>query len=157
MTYYLRNGNAYRVSDKMSLDIHEHLPAGNYIIQQDQQGNLFLEQIDSFNNPSKLYGDTTRNADRIINTFLDRSNSTGVMLNGEKGSGKTLLAKTLSIKCAEQDIPTIVINAPWHGDRFNQLMQTIEQPCVVLFDEFEKVYDKEEQESILTLLDGVAG
>ena len=155
MTYYLRNGNAYRVSDKMSLDIHEHLPAGNYIIQQDQQGNLFLEQIDSFNNPSKLYGDTTRNADRIINTFLDRSNSTGVMLNGEKGSGKTLLAKTLSIKCAEQDIPTIVINAPWHGDRFNQLMQTIEQPCVVLFDEFEKVYDKEEQESILTLLDGV--
>jgi hypothetical protein len=34
-------------------------------------------------------------------------------------------------------------------------MQTIDQPCIVLFDEFEKVYSSEEQEAILTLLDGV--
>jgi hypothetical protein len=31
----------------------------------------------------------------------------------------------------------------------------IEQPTVILFDEFEKVYDKEDQERMLTLLDGV--
>ena len=36
-------------------------------------------------------------------------------------------------------------------------MQDIDQPCVVLFDEFEKVYDREDQEQILTLLDGVFG
>ena len=34
-------------------------------------------------------------------------------------------------------------------------MQDIDQPCVVLFDEFEKVYDRDGQEAILTLLDGV--
>jgi hypothetical protein len=86
---------------------------------------------------------------------MSRSASTGVMLTGEKGSGKSLLAKALSIQTATQGIPTIVINQPWTGDKFNQLIQSIEQPCVVLFDEFEKVYDTNDQEAMLTLLDGV--
>jgi hypothetical protein len=77
------------------------------------------------------------------------------MLNGEKGSGKTLLAKTLSIEAAKQGVPTIIINAAWTGDAFNKFMQDIEQPCIILFDEFEKVYDNNEQEAALTLLDGV--
>ena len=34
-------------------------------------------------------------------------------------------------------------------------MQDIEQPIIVLFDEFEKVYDSDDQEQMLTLLDGV--
>jgi hypothetical protein len=86
---------------------------------------------------------------------MDRDNSTGVMLNGEKGSGKTLLAKMLSIKGYELGIPTIVINAPWCGDKFNAFIQMIEQPVIIIFDEFEKVYDEQEQEMMLTLLDGV--
>jgi hypothetical protein len=77
------------------------------------------------------------------------------MLTGEKGSGKTLLTKKISLLAGEEGIPTILINQPWCGDAFNSFIQTIEQPCVVLFDEFEKVYDKDEQEAILTLLDGV--
>ena len=155
MTYYLKSGNTYRISSKEQMDLHEELPAGNYTICQDMNGNLFLQQIDSFEISTKLYGDTTRHTDRIFSTFMDRSASTGVLLNGEKGSGKSLLAKNLSIRAAEHGVPTIVINVPWAGDKFNQLIQNIEQPCVVLFDEFEKVYDQESQEQILTLLDGV--
>jgi len=34
-------------------------------------------------------------------------------------------------------------------------MQQITQPTIVLFDEFEKVYDREHQEQVLTLFDGV--
>jgi hypothetical protein len=137
------------------MDLHDKLPAGNYIIKADPFGNLFLEQIDSFTRPVKLYGDTIRHTDRILNTFMSRDASTGVMLAGEKGSGKSLLAKNLSIEAVKQSIPTIVINAPWKGDAFNKFMQDIEQPIIVLFDEFEKVYDQDDQESILTLLDGV--
>ena len=76
-------------------------------------------------------------------------------LNEHVGSGKTLLAKTLSILAAEQGIPTVVINEPYAGDNFNKFMQDIEQPCIILFDEFEKVYNNEAQEHALTLLDGV--
>lgn len=155
MAYFLKNGSSYRVATEESLDIHKQLPPGNFIVKQDQFGNLYLEHIDSFQPLSRYYGDTLRNTDRILRTFTDREASTGVMLTGEKGSGKTLLAKNLCIEGAKQGMPTIVINNSWHGDTFNKLIQDIDQPCIILFDEFEKVYDSQEQESILTLLDGV--
>jgi hypothetical protein len=61
----------------------------------------------------------------------------------------------LAVNAAEVGVPTIVINEPWCGEGFNAFMQMIEQPTVILFDEFEKVYDKDDQEKMLTLLDGV--
>ncbi len=156
MSYFLRNGNTWKVASEESMDLHQTLPVGNYTIKQDMFGNMFLEMVDAFPRPSKLYGDTEKNAMKILNTFMDRPSSTGVMLNGEKGSGKTLLAKVLSLRAAEQHgIPTIIINQPWTGDAFNKFLQDIEQPCIVMFDEFEKVYDNEHQEAALTLLDGV--
>jgi len=155
MTYFLKSGITFRVSSKEAMDLHEQLPAGNYTIKKDPFDNLYLESIDSFEIKGKRYGDLIKNTDRILNTFMDRTASTGVMLTGEKGSGKSLLAKALSIQAATDGIPTIVINQPWTGDKFNALIQSIEQPCVVLFDEFEKVYDSQEQEAMLTLLDGV--
>lgn len=156
MTYFLKQGNTYRVSKKEALDIQEKLPAGNYVIKKDEMsGQLFLEAIDRFEFKGKVYGDTLKRANRILHSFEDRPAATGVMLTGEKGSGKTLLAKMLSIKGYEKDIPTIVINQPWCGEQFNAFIQSIEQPVIVVFDEFEKVYDEDDQSLMLTLLDGV--
>ena len=157
MTYFLKSGTSYKIATKESMDLHEQLPAGNYIVQVDPFGNMFLAQVDPFEKPKKLYGDALSNTDRIIRTFTERSVSTGVMLTGEKGSGKTLLSKNIAMELAKDGIPTIIINAPYHGDVFNKLLQDIDQPCMILFDEFEKVYDKDQQEEILTLLDGVFG
>ena len=155
MTYYLRNANTFRVTDENSIDITTELPADNYLVKADQFGNLFLETVDRFEPLTKYYGDTLRNAERIMRTFNDRSASTGVLLTGEKGSGKTLLAKHLSIMGYNAGMPTILINSAWTGDSFNKLIQDIQQPSIVMFDEFEKVYDREGQEKMLTLLDGV--
>jgi len=156
MSYFLKSGISFRVTSKEAMDLHEQLPAGNFTIKENpMSGELYLEQIDSFEIKGKRYGDLDKNTARIFNTFMDRSASTGVMLTGEKGSGKSLLAKALSIHAATNGHPTIVINHAWTGDKFNALIQAIEQPCVVLFDEFEKVYDAQEQEAMLTLLDGV--
>jgi hypothetical protein len=157
MSYFLKSGNTFRVSTKEAMDLHDALPPGNYVVKEmPMDGPLYLEHIESFEIKGKRYGDLDKNTDRILNTFMDRTASTGVMLAGEKGSGKSLLAKNLAIESARRfDIPCIVINAPWVGDKFNAFMQMIEQPCMVLFDEFEKVYDEDDQEKALTLLDGV--
>ena len=156
MSYFLKSGNTYRVATKESMDLHDILPAGNYVVKMDPFENFYIEHIESFDTPKKMYGDVQRTSERMINTFLARDKTTGVLLTGEKGSGKTMLSKNICIQLAAQhEVPTIVINAPWHGDKFNTLIQSIEQPCVVLFDEFEKVYDRDQQESMLTLLDGI--
>jgi len=155
MTHFLKKGNIFNQYADGALDIHEKLPAGNYIVKVDQYGTFFLESVDSFEFKTKRYGDNERNVERIMRTFMSREVSTGVMLAGTKGSGKSLLAKCLSIKGAEMGIPTIIINAPYKGDNFNRFLQEIDQECIVLFDEFEKTYDRDDQESMLTLLDGV--
>lgn len=155
MTAFLRNGNKFRAVDEKSLDVHDTLPVGSYTLKIDIHEEFYFEEVEQFEVPGKVYGETTAQVERIITTFNDRPKSTGVLLTGEKGSGKTMLAKLLAIKCAEQGIPSLIINTAWTGDKFNTLVQSIKQPCLILFDEFEKVYDEEEQESILTLLDGV--
>lgn len=157
MTHYFKSGNVVQVKDSRSLDVYDMLPADtNYVVKIDQFGVYFLEEVDTFTLPKKVYGANDGRRDRIIQTFLDRPRSTGVLLSGEKGSGKTLLTKSLSIELAKtHKVPTLIVNTPFFGDGFNKFIQTIQQPCVVLFDEFEKVYDKDDQEKLLTLLDGV--
>jgi len=152
---YLKQGNTFRFTDEKNLDIRDQLPVGCYTIKMDPDKNFYFEIVDTLTINSKVYGDTLKNASRMVNTFNDRPNSTGILLSGEKGSGKTLLAKALSVECAKQAVPTIVINTAWHGEAFNTLIQSIAQPCMIMFDEFEKTYDHNEQEGILTLLDGV--
>lgn len=153
-TFYLKQGNIFKVTDARNLDIRDHLPAETFVLKANQEG-FFLDTVSDFDIEGKVYGDVETRADRIMQTFSKRPNATGLLLNGEKGSGKTLLAKILSRRFAQAGCPTILINQPWHGDGFNSFMQTIAQPCIVIFDEFEKVYDREQQESVLTLFDGV--
>mmetsp|Transcript_7350 Transcript_7350/g.7925 ORF Transcript_7350/g.7925 Transcript_7350/m.7925 type:complete len:403 (+) Transcript_7350:86-1294(+) len=155
---YLKFGKIFKVTDKEELDIHECLPTATYTIGFNScSGEYYLEKIEPFSIPKKLYGNPERRGDRILQTFHDRKGSTGVVLSGEKGSGKTLLAKYISKVAAERDgIITLVINEPWCGETFNQFLQMIQQPAVVIFDEFEKVYNcYEKKKQMLTLLDGV--
>jgi len=156
MSIYIRRGSAYHITNKANLDIHETLPVGNYIIEINPlTKELFFEQVDSFSFKNKIYGNFNYIVDRLLRTYRNRSNNTGVLLSGEKGSGKTLVAKLTSIRGAELGMPTIIINKPLFGDEFNKFMQEISQECIVLFDEFEKIYDRDDQQSLLTLLDGV--
>jgi len=132
---------------------HSSLPLGTYSVNYGC-GRYYLQKIDNFKITGKLYGDVTKNADRMLKTFMDRENSTGALLCGQKGSGKTLTTKYISSEAMKLNMPTLVVNSAYSGVRFNNFMQGIQQLCVVIFDEYEKVYE-DQQEALLTLLDGV--
>lgn len=151
---YFKNGKTFSVADADQIELVPELPPGNYSLRMDPQGGLHFDQIDDFELPAKLYGDVEQRAARIMRTFDDRTVSTGVLLSGEKGAGKTMLAKKLGVLSKAMGMPVITINAPWCGDRFNSLVQSMKQPVMFLFDEFEKVYDNDKQQLLLTLLDG---
>lgn len=157
MTTTIKTGNTYTFVHDDSMQVCDAgLPVGTYVVKwNEMKGIYYLERVESFEIPSKVYGKTNDRAARVLNTFMDRKWSTGVMLNGVKGSGKTLLAKQIAVMGAKQGIPTIVVNHPYGGDIFNSFIQSIDIPAIIMFDEFEKVYKYHEQEMILTLLDGV--
>jgi hypothetical protein len=140
------------------------LPSETYTINAMPIGGpLYFEKITDLKCEGRMYGDIEKRADRIMNTFGTRMGSTGVMLSGEKGSGKTLLARMLSQRCRElHNMPTIMITKPVSGNALMALLSELSQPYMLFIDEFEKLYsgtkdgDGGSQADLLTLFDGAS-
>lgn len=156
-TYFLRHGNTFSMTDSANLDIRDSLPAGTYRLCCDIEKGFYLQDAQDMTVPERRYGQTDNLAQHVCTAFEERSGTTGILLVGEKGSGKTMTARMISKLMRERGVPTIIISQQYAGDSFIQFMLAITQPCVLLFDEFEKVFtDNNARTGILTLLDGVS-
>jgi len=155
-TFFAQSGSTFSIQNDLNSVIHDKLPAGNYAVKQNPMtGAFYLESTENFEAPGKIYGDPIRYANRILNTFQDKNKSLGTLLAGEKGSGKSMLCREICRLGYALEYPTLIITSPMRGDGFFQFLHAISQPTIVFFDEFEKVYDRDEQQGLLTLLDGV--
>lgn len=156
MPFMKRRTSTLIVDKEDVVTFTDTLPAGFYQVSFDPKQGYYLEDTDGWSRPKKVYGNVGKRVDRVMNTFIDRPNGTGILLSGEKGSGKTLFARLLSLEAIDKGFPVIIVSSPYCGDDFNEFIQSIDQPALVLFDEFEKVYEEKRlQSSMLTLLDGV--
>jgi len=152
---YIKSGNTFSVNPDDKIDARQKLPTGTYTVMFDMDRGFFLETNPAIEIKHKVYGNAHTLADRILNTYDNRSGNTGVLLSGNKGSGKTLLAKLLSINGLKNDIITIYVNQAFVGESFNKFISTITQPAIIMIDEFEKIYPADKQEALLTLFDGL--
>lgn len=156
-TIYKKSGSCVYFAKSDDLAIHQTIPTGTYMVKHDKLSDRFyLESVDDFVPPEKIYGDYKEKSKRIINTFKDRGKNTGVMMIGEKGSGKSLLAKMIAVDASKYSIPTLIVASPYTNDTFVSFIMQIDHPVAILFDEFDKNYDKPQQSKILSLLDGTS-
>jgi len=143
-----------------------------YEVQFNQLTGFYLSIVkDRFEVPKKIYGKTLQRADKCINTYQLRSSSTGILMTGDKGTGKTLLMSILSNKIIDElKIPVVIIAEPHSGTAFTDFIQNIGECCIVL-DEFGKMYGtgssnirsapqvdsdgSPSQDDLLTLMDGL--
>lgn len=155
--FFSRSGNIVRVQSSRNSFVSDQLEPLTYSVKFDPRSGYFLEIIDNFTLPKKIYGNTKDRTEKVIKTFLSRPRGTGVMLSGFKGAGKTVQMKEISETLRTQyDRPIIVVNEAFHGDDFKTFIESITTSAVVVFDEFEKVYSEPEHaQAMLTLFDGV--
>ena len=148
MTYIQKGFELRQVDSSL---IKEKLENKIYLLNQDSNGLFLKEQEDSFILPKKLYGNPELITNRVLNYFNTKNKSVGISLMGSKGSGKTMTAKLL---CNQAQLPVILISSSYYGEDFNEFIAKINQKCIIFFDEFEKIYSNEEQNQLLSLLDG---
>lgn len=163
---FLQRGNDFVVSKGLPKE-HEILPPGTYSVKFMQtspfDGEYYLTVASDNIAPGKLYGDIDARAKHIIKAFLARPGmTTGTLLTGEKGTGKSLLAKRISeLLRTQHKVPTILMNEPYKGTKFMEFINGIDQPIMLLCDEADKVFREKNDdeggngESLLSLFDGV--
>ena len=155
MTKFRVSGSNIMLANELDNVILDKLPPHTYNVAFHIELGFYLTRSPDFTLPPKLYGNTAKVSERILRTFQDRSNSTGVLLVGTKGSGKSLAMKKTALDGQALGIPVIIVGSAFKGDAFNKFIQSIEQEAILIFDEFEKVYDKDDQNVLLTLFDGI--
>lgn len=144
-----------------NFNVSETLDDGIYqTLQNPITGEIFLEKIgDKFEFGFKLYGIDEKLVNHVLTTYnkQEHKHNLGVLLNGAKGTGKTVTAKYLANKLG---LPVIICDKPYGG--LANFLASINHDCVFFFDEFEKNFrvecgddDNCAGEDLLSVMDGV--
>lgn len=123
-------------------------------------GRLGLQKVgDKFEFPFKIYDlGVDKFMKKVKDTwnnpyFEKKDQNLGIILNGLKGTGKTISAKLL---CNMLEIPVIVVS--YYIPGMLEFISSLEFECVVLIDEAEKTYrndDPDASQILLKMIDGV--
>ena len=117
-----------------NINLVNDLPVGVYRIEVDE--GIMLAKEKNVVLPEKVFGLVKERSAIILNTFNKRKNkTTGVLLSGLKGTGKTLLANQI---CKDSNLPIIKISSLKKINTVIDFLKTLTTPYILFIDEFEK-------------------
>lgn len=127
------------------------IEAGIYQVNMNPMTGLYLSRISkSFKLPKKIYNIESTFIQRALKSFREISGNLGIILNGIKGTGKTITAKLIA---QQSNLPILLVEHPFEG--LPAFISKIDFDCVIFIDEYEKVFNGDERGILLSVMDGV--
>lgn len=122
-----------------------------------QMGWWLEKTTDRYTFPYKIYGTHDAIISRVSRAWRELNTSFGVLLNGLKGTGKTIAAQKIVNWAIDEGMIVLNVSSPVP---LAEILEKVERPMLVLFDEFEKTHNEEEsrgcQQQLLSAIDGLS-
>ena len=153
----IKAGNCYRVYNE-EVQTYKNLPAGTYNVNFSQlEGFSLSPRPDLFVSEEKIYGSSPAKIEKVLKSYSLTNRNFGVILSGNKGVGKSMFVRLLGSRLVKEGFPVITVT--FSVDGIADFLASIQQDCVVIFDEFEKTFHEKnnEQDELLSLFDGMDG
>lgn len=149
---WLQDGNVFSQGSSTTVSHPEGLPKGIYEVKLSMTGFYLSKIAESFTFDYKLYGLNQKFIDYVLKTYENTTGNLGILLDGIKGTGKTVTAKEL---CNRLHLPVILVQS-MGGDTNSKLIKylstSIDFDCIFFFDEYEKEFKN--SSDVLSFMDG---
>ena len=149
---WLQDGNLFSQGSSTTVSHPEGLPKGIYEVKLSMAGFYLSKIAESFTFDYKLYGLNQKFIDYVLKTYKNTTGNLGVLLDGIKGTGKTVVAKEL---CNRLQLPVILVQSMGSdtNDKLIKYLSTaIDFDCIFFFDEYEKEF--KDSSDVLSFMDG---
>ena len=148
---WLQDGNTFSQGSSTTVSHPEGLPKGIYEVKLSMTGFYLSKIAESFTFDYKLYGLNQKFIDYVLKTYENTTGNLGILLDGIKGTGKTVVAKEL---CNHLQLPVILVQSMNDdNDKLIKYLSTaINFDCIFFFDEYEKEFKN--SSDVLSFMDG---